>query len=134
MKEKIEIKEIGIDAPLDNPSFDCLDRAIFAQRIFKIIEGTPKVTNLTIGIFGSWGSGKTTTMNFLKFYCREDGHPVASYNPWQFHSREDAWKGFVSSIDKGIAIWQGKKLPTLKRQTIVKGVSERFRKVTAITD
>jgi len=134
VKEERALEEGSIDAPLENPEFDCLDRAIFAQRIFKIIEGTPKVSNLTIGILGSWGFGKTTTMNFLKFYCRQAGHSVASYNPWQFHSREDAWKGFVSSIDKGIAIWQGKKLPSLKRQAIVKKVSEKFRDVTAITE
>jgi len=134
MKEKTLEEDFAIDSPLERPESDCLDRAIFAERIFKIIEGTPKASNLTIGIFGSWGSGKTTAMNFLKFYCRESGHPVASYNPWQFHNREDAWKGLVSSIDKGIALWQGKKLPTFRRQKIVKDVSETFLDVAALTE
>jgi len=120
MTEKRAGEDFGLDAPLENPEFDCLDRAIFAKRIFKVIEGTPKASNLTIGIFGSWGVGKTTTMNFLKFYCKEANNPVAWFNPWQFHNREDAWKGLVSSIDKGIATWQGKFIGSLKRQTAIK--------------
>lgn len=133
MKKKEVMEDVGIDAPLDNPEFDCLDRAIFAQRIFNTIKGTPQTSNITIGIYGSWGSGKTTTMNFLKYYCKQAGHPVASYNPWQFHKREDAWKGFVSSIDKGIAVWQGKSIGSLKRQSAVKKASETVRELTATT-
>lgn len=125
--------EYGIDEPLENPELDCLDRAVFARRIFNTIKGTPRTSNITIGIFGSWGSGKTTTMNFLKYYCKKDGHPIASYNPWQFHNREEAWKGFVSSIDKGIAIWQGRSIGSLKRQSAVKKASETVRELTATT-
>ena len=133
-KEKNRIAiELGIDAALEDPSDDCLDRAVFAKRIFKIIEGTPVSTNMTVGIHGSWGSGKTTTMNFLRWHCKEAGHPVALFNPWQFQNRQMAWNGFVSSIDKGIAEWQGKKIGTFKRQKSVKNISKTFRKVTAIT-
>ncbi len=129
MTEKNRIEETNIDAPLDHPDFDCLDRAIFAQRIFKIIDGTPLSTNMTIGIYGTWGSGKTTTMNFIKYYCKQGGHPVALYNPWQFHNREDAWKGFVSSIDNGMAEWQGKSIGLFKRQKIIQKISEQTRKL-----
>lgn len=134
MKKNITEKlEYGIDEPLENPELDCLDRAVFARRIFNTIKGTPETSNITIGIYGSWGSGKTTTMNFLKYYCKQDGHPVASYNPWQFRNREDAWKGFVSSIDKGIAIWQGKSIGSLKRQSAVKKASKKTRELAATT-
>ncbi|MBM4065663.1 MAG: hypothetical protein FJ266_08485 [Planctomycetes bacterium] len=135
MKGKNDIKEleVGIDDPLENPAEDCLDRSAFAKRIFEIIEGTPLSTNMTIGIHGAWGSGKTTTMNFLRFYCKEAGHPVALYTPWQFHDKKEAWKGFVSSIDKGIAEWQGKKIGNLKRQAFVKQASEKVRELTAVT-
>ena len=123
----------GIDAPLENPEDDCLDRSTFAKRIFKIIEGTPGATNMRIGIHGTWGSGKTTTMNFLKWYCKEAGHPVVEYNPWQFHDRQEAWKGFVSNIDKGVAIWQGKKLGSFKRQKTLKEISNKAREMAEIT-
>lgn len=135
MEGKKDKKELGtgIDDPLENPAEDCLDRSAFAVKIFEIIEGTPPSTNMTIGIHGAWGSGKTTTMNFLRFYCKEAGHPVALYNPWQFYDRKEAWEGFVSSIDKGIAEWQGKKIGNLKRQNFVKQASKKVRELTAIT-
>ena len=134
MKGKNDIKELGtgIDDPLENPAEDCLDRSAFAKRIFEITEGTPLSTNMTIGIHGAWGSGKTTTMNFLRFYCKEAGHPVALYTPWQFHDKKEAWKGFVSSIDKGIAKWQGKKIGSLKKQNIFKRCLQKIRKIIPI--
>lgn len=133
MAEKPKIKRLSLDDPLKNPSDDCLDRAIFARRIFKIIEGVPLTTNIRIGIHGSWGSGKTTAMNFLKWYCEEAGHPVASYNPWQFYDREEAWKAFVASIDKGIANWQGRKIGSLKRKDTVRKAAKAIREATEIT-
>ena len=77
----------------------------FAKKIFDLIDAIKNETHLRVGILGDWGSGKTTVMNFIKFHCQEKKYPVASFNPWQFHSREDARRGFVSSIDKGISRW-----------------------------
>ncbi len=136
MKGKKDAHELvfGIDDPLENPNDDCLDRSLFAKRIFETIKGTPLYTNTTIGIHGAWGSGKTTTMNFLRFYCKKAGHPVALYNPWQFYERKEAWEGFISSIDKGIAEWQGKKIGNLKRKCFLKKASEKVRELTAATE
>ncbi len=133
MKTTIEKEEVGIDAPLYHPQSDCLDRAQFAERIYKIIDGTPPSTNMTIGILGAWGTGKSTAMNFLRHYCHEAGHPTAIFNPWQFRNRDDAWKGFVASIDRGIADWKGYRIGTFKRQRAVKKVSAAFRKYTSAT-
>ena len=96
-------KTHGVDDSLIEPAADCLNRRQFAANIFKLLDGTPTDACLRIGIFGAWGSGKTTVMNFIKYQCEEEGHPVAVFHPWQFNSREEAWKGFVSSLDKGLA-------------------------------
>lgn len=134
MKTEIELKKLELgDDPLKNPDDDCLDRAVFAERIFKIIEGTPVAANMVIGIHGSWGTGKTTAMNFLRRYCEDAGHPVAAYNPWQFNNRQDAWQGFVSCIDKGMAKYQGKAIGSLKRKNALKKVSKKVREITAVT-
>ncbi len=126
--------ELGIDAPIEDPADDCLDRSAFVKRILKIIEGTPVSSNIRIGIHGAWGSGKTTTMNLLRYRCKEAGHPVSIYNPWQFHNREEAWKGFVSSIDKGLAEWEGRIIGSFKRKNLIKKASEKVREVTAVTE
>lgn len=96
----------GIDDALEDPRDDCLERARFVERIFRIVDGTPVDAHIRIGIYGAWGDGKTSVLNFLVAHCRQAGHPVAFFNPWQFRTRDDAWKGFVASLDKGIATWQ----------------------------
>lgn len=124
----------GVDDPLINPSDDCLDRNNFAKRIFTLIDTTPLDTHLRIGILGDWGSGKTTAMNFIKLCCCEKGHPVAIFHPWQFHSREDAWKGFVASLDKGLASWRRLPLGNFKRKRVIKDISGKARQLAEIAD
>ncbi len=130
----LEAKISGVDEPLLNPYDDCLDRANFAKRIFTLIDKTPLDTHLRVGIFGDWGSGKTTAMNFVKYYCCEKGHPVAAFHPWQFHSREDAWKGLITSLDKGLSAWSDAPIGNFKRKRIVKAVSTKARDLAEIAD
>ncbi|TRZ48783.1 hypothetical protein D4Q80_03305 [bacterium] len=125
---------IGVDDPLFDPADDCLDRSKFAERIFTLIDTTPLDTHLRIGILGDWGSGKTTAMNFIKSRCFEKGHPVTVFQPWQFHSREDAWKGFVASIDKGLASWKNLPLGNFRRKRAIKDISGKARKLAEIAD
>lgn len=124
----------GVDEPLIDPADDCLERDNFAKRIFSLIDSSPIDTHLRVGILGDWGSGKTTAMNFIKKYCCHKGHPVAVFHPWQFHSREDAWKGFVSALDKGLALW--KKLPVgnFRRKRAIKDISGKARQIAEIAD
>jgi hypothetical protein len=108
---KVEKEDKGIDSALNNPEDDCLRRDSFAKNIFNLISFKEEdvKTHLRVGILGDWGSGKTTVMNFIKFYCQEKKYPVAEFHPWQFHSRKEAWEGFLASINKGIEEYEGKK-------------------------
>ncbi len=128
-----------VDSPLVNPKDDCLDRKRIAERIFALINNTPPNTSLRVGILGSWGSGKTTVLNFIKHQCEDKKCPVAFFHPWQFNSREDAWTGFVSSLDNALASWgklSGKKLPVgiFKKKRIIKNISEKARRITEIVN
>mgnify|MGYP001573183458 FL=1 len=126
--KKDEVKNnTGVDDPLIDPADDCLDRDNFAKRIFILIDNTPIDSHLRVGILGDWGSGKTTAMNFIKHYCQEKGHPVAMFHPWQFHSREDAWKGFVASLDKGLATWRSLPIGNFRRKRIIKDFSGKMK-------
>jgi nucleoside-triphosphatase THEP1 len=132
MKEIIH--DIGIDDPLINMRQDSLNRVNFARKIYKIINGTPLDTHIRIGIYGSWGSGKTTVLNFIKELCEKSGHPTAFFKPWQFHNREEAWSGFIISLDRGIANWKKQLIGAFKRKKIIKSLSEKARKLAEITD
>jgi len=123
---------VGVDSPLINPKDDCLNREIFAKRIFKIINGTPLDSHIRVGIYGSWGEGKTSVLNFLKWYCEDAGHPVVLFKPWQFHNREEAWQGLVASIDKGIAEWNPKLAGNFRRKKIIKDISGKAKQLAKI--
>ena len=135
LKSKIQKKAVifqGVDAPLVSPKDDCLNRDSLAKRIFETIESSPKDSNIRVGIFGDWGFGKTSTMNFIKWYCQESKQPFATINPWHFKTREEAWEGFSLSIDKGIAEWQGKSITTFKRKKGLKKVSGMAREIATL--
>ncbi|MBI5452824.1 hypothetical protein HY945_05155 [Candidatus Gottesmanbacteria bacterium] len=133
-KDELVKINTGVDDPLIDPTDDCLDRDNFAKRIFILIDNTPIDSHLRVGILGDWGSGKTTAMNFIKHYCQEKGHPVAMFHPWQFHSREDAWKGFVASLDRGLAAWKNLPVGNFRRKRIIKDFSGKARKLAEIAD
>jgi predicted KAP-like P-loop ATPase len=126
-KRKLKTTSAGVDSPVLIPKDDSLSRAIFAKRIFQIISGTSLSTHLRVGIFGSWGTGKSTVLNFLKFFCHEENHPVVSFNPWRFHSRKQAWEGLVANIDKGLAEWNKQYTSAIRRQQNVRKISQKTR-------
>ena len=123
-----------VDSPLINPEDDCLDRKRIAERIFALINNTPPNTSLRVGILGSWGSGKTTVLNFIKHQCEDKKCPVAFFHPWQFNSREDAWTGFVSSLDNALASWGKLPIRIFKKKRIMKNMSEKARQIAEIVN
>ncbi|MEM6813792.1 MAG: P-loop NTPase fold protein, partial [Bacteroidota bacterium] len=58
------------DSPTEKIEDDQFQRAPFALRIAKLIEDHPSSDSLTIGVYGKWGEGKSSVLNFI--YC----HPV----------------------------------------------------------
>ena len=53
----------------------------------------------TIGIFGDWGTGKTTLMNLLENKFKEkNGYKTIWINPWKYDTREDVRKVLIASI------------------------------------
>ncbi|MCQ2363944.1 MAG: KAP family NTPase [Akkermansia sp.] len=65
----------------------------------------------SIAVFGTWGSGKTHFLNYLKYRLRElnkhnDGTcpkiSVKHINLWQCNDLEDAWKSIVDGLHEAI--------------------------------
>ncbi|HRI38496.1 MAG TPA: P-loop NTPase fold protein, partial [Nitrospira sp.] len=54
---------------------------------------------MRIGIFGRWGEGKTTVLNYVEQMARTDGFPVAKFNPWAAQNREELWESLVLAIE-----------------------------------
>ena len=91
-------------ANLEDDYFD-LSRRIGA--LYDILRHPETRTPMTIGIFGDWGSGKTSAMKWLEGRLHEwnEKGPVkkgkttvhtAWFYPWKYGSKEDVWRGLIA--------------------------------------
>lgn len=87
------------DDPSDSPDQDRFGRYPFAKRIAETIVHRQDAQNLIIGIYGAWGDGKTTTLNFIKHEIQDRENIVCiSFNPWRFSDEADLLLGFYQTI------------------------------------
>ena len=96
MKEE---KIILTDKPLESPEQDRLGFAPFAQRIANVIKNMEVKESVVFGVYGKWGSGKTTFLNFLTYYLKDDESiTIVKFNPWWFSGKEDLIWQFFQNI------------------------------------
>ena len=87
------------ESPQSSRERDALRRWPFAHSIYQLIQTAPKEWSLRIGIYGRWGEGKTTILNYVEQMARNDGFPVAKFNPWAAQDREELWVSLVLAIE-----------------------------------
>lgn len=76
------------DTPLENPEEDRLGYAPFARNLANALCSVTTDDSLVFALYGPWGSGKTTCLNFILRYIEEkpeDQRPIiVRFNPWWF--------------------------------------------------
>ena len=62
--------------------------------------------NLTIGIFGGYGAGKTTLMNAIKsdLPSEDEGYFKVSFNAWRYDHEEHLFLPFLAAINAQISV------------------------------
>jgi predicted KAP-like P-loop ATPase len=97
-------RSVSADRPLLSPTSDLLGYAPFAELLAAAIADAGTNEGLVIALYGPWGSGKTTVLNFVRSYLfdRPEDFEFVSFNPWWFSGREDLTRRFFSLITKSI--------------------------------
>ena len=88
------------DRPIDSLKQDKLNRQKTVQAIINTIKQTRNQnSSLTIGVEGSWGSGKTSIINFVKEELEKDKNYVfLDFNPWMHLGIGDILTDFFASL------------------------------------
>jgi len=111
------------DEPISNIKDDILNRNEFVSRLGKTIINWEANESLVIGIYGPWGSGKSSVLNLLQAYIEsmenKDASIVIKFDPWYFNSTEQLLVSFFSTINSAI-----KKLTNIKNPELDKYFSK----------
>ncbi|HGZ6774434.1 TPA: P-loop NTPase fold protein [Vibrio parahaemolyticus] len=87
------------DSPVFEANQDRFKRWEFAKRIAKVISTRDDPSSIVLGLYGSWGNGKTSVLNFIEQNLAKDPNVIyLKFNPWRFGSEDDLLKGFFNDI------------------------------------
>ena len=96
-------QEYSSDAPVKTPEEDKFSRWPFAERVAKVIANRKDPSSIIIGLYGTWGDGKTSVLNFIETALEENDHVVCiRFNPWRYGSEEQLLERFFFDIANAI--------------------------------
>src|SRR3954471_17367395 len=81
----------------DNPAtVDALGFSNSADLLAKIV--TDAEPPFALGLFGEWGSGKTTLMTMIQDRLRKTGQKTVWFNAWKYDGKEALWNALIQTI------------------------------------
>ncbi|MBD1863035.1 MULTISPECIES: P-loop NTPase fold protein [Trichocoleus] len=91
------------DSPVSRPEQDRFNRWSFSERVAQTITSRSDPSSIVIGIYGPWGDGKTTVLNFIEQYLQGNSNIICvKFNPWRFTDETSLIKGFFQDLAKAI--------------------------------
>ena len=98
------MNEEGNSTPLpgDNPILehgdDVFKRACDADAFARQVLALDASAGATVGVFGPWGSGKTSFVNLARGTFKQADVPVLDFNPWMFSGAEQLVERFFAEL------------------------------------
>ena len=86
------------DNPILSPDEDVLDWVSTATTFARQILELDATQGLVVGVFGSWGSGKTSFINSARPEFKRADIPVLDFNPWLFSGADQLVKRFFTDF------------------------------------
>ena len=87
------------DAPVTDSKNDRFKRWPFAKRVAETIASRTDPSSLVVAIYGAWGDGKTSVLNFIsqELATRADILTV-KFNPWRFGDESAVLRHFFAEL------------------------------------
>ena len=99
-KRRIHDQGMSADRPIEFEKDDILDRGDFAKQLACDIKAWDASESLVIGLYGGWGSGKTSLKNLILRELNKTKNPlsVMQFNPWRFSGKASINEAFFSDL------------------------------------
>ncbi|PIT24986.1 hypothetical protein BGI37_08460 [Snodgrassella alvi] len=98
-------KQFYADAPVSSKEEDKFSRWKFAKAVADVIAKREDSSGLVIGLYGVWGNGKTSVLNFIQESLESEEKVICiKFNPWRYGTENDLLKGFFFTIAKALNI------------------------------
>lgn len=154
-------KNLLSDRPVSKKDEDRFQRFDFSRRIAETIVESQNSDSIVIGIYGVWGEGKTSVINFIESELKKPENeniiPIR-FNPWRFtdeavllvsffntlasevkksvpppHSNENKSQSFIKKKKKGFDNWwSSKKEPLKTNKETIGEIIEKYGKIVSI--
>ncbi|MGV7116445.1 KAP family P-loop NTPase fold protein [Paenibacillus kyungheensis] len=87
------------DQPIEKIEHDLFNRSDFARTLSNVLNNISN-KSLTIGIFGNWGSGKSSFYNMIKEHSQIQKQEInfIEFKPWYFSTSDDLIKRFLMML------------------------------------
>lgn len=89
----------GHDAPIQLVKDDLLNGLGIAKAIHRVLSTTPPEWSTRVGLYGPWGSGKTSVLNLLRALEESDGALVISFSAWSATEENGVVAQFYSILN-----------------------------------
>ncbi|WP_460423127.1 KAP family P-loop NTPase fold protein [Pseudomonas sp. ZL2] len=136
----------GHDAAISLQQDDDLQRWSIARSVLRSIESAPDNWSTRIGLYGKWGSGKTSVLNFIEEQARirNESKPdgitwvVVRFSAWDAEGRDGViqrfYQALLEQLEKGA--WAGKSFKDLGRgiARLLGNVAEIGKSVAQVMD
>ena len=90
------------DQPIDTYKEDLLGRHSFAKALAIAILSYEQDDSISVGLFGEWGSGKTSIINMtleeIKSISVQNEHLIIKFNPWNFSDQNQLIQQFFNEL------------------------------------
>lgn len=97
--EPQETNVYSADAPIVDPLLDRFKRWPFAQRVSDTIVSRTDPSSIVIAIYGAWGEGKTTVLNFIDRELKKSPNIITvRFNPWRFGDEGHLLQNFFYTL------------------------------------